>query len=64
MHAEELVTAVKALAAKGLVHGVCRIIELDENMLVARAVIRPPRTEHQPELRPIFDRARPLGEGH
>ena len=41
-----------------------RVVELDKDMLVARAVNRPPRPEHQPELRPILDRARPLGEGH
>ncbi len=64
LHAEKLVPVVEALAAKGLVHGMRRVVELDENVLIARAVIRPPRAEHQTELGPIFDRARPLGEGH
>ncbi len=64
MHAEELVAIVEILPVEGLVYGVSRVVELDEDMLVVGLVIGAAGAKHDAELGPVLDRARPLGESH
>ena len=54
----------KALAAKGLIHRMARVVKLDEYMFVVVAMASAAGTEHKTELRPVLASTGPMGEGH
>ncbi len=64
MNAEELVPVVEVAAPERLIDGMVGIIELDEDVLVAVAMVRAARAQHDAELRPVLMRAGPACEGH